>query len=141
MRNLPRAIAAAAAILSLAGCLSTHVARYNAIDLRERTISVPADDSLLVGTIKQRLQRLGWTIIVPDPTQPAGPPARYALAITQERVVDFCGSDAAKDPVVSFHIILMDNKTKDAILTENGRDCTRTAATTFITAVRAASQR
>jgi hypothetical protein len=140
LRTLQRGIVAAIITLSLGGCLSSNVSVYNPIDNADRTITVPADDTLLSGAIKRRLQAIGWKLTLDsDPTQAAGTPTptRYRLVLRQSQV-DSCYPKGG--PEINYSLILMDNKTRDAVVTADGRDCTDAAVDKFIAALRRAGR-
>jgi hypothetical protein len=141
LKMVQRGIMTATVILSLGGCHATNVETYNPIDNANKTMSVPADDTMLIGAIKQRLQRDGWRLTVEgeQPQTPGAPsPTRYSLTIRQSQT-DTCYPKGGAE--VIFKLVVMDNKTHDAVLTEDGRDCTDTAAAKFIVALRRAARR
>lgn len=124
----------AALALSLAGCLATNLEKYNRIDPREKTIFIPAEDAPLMGTIAHGLRADGWQVA--DAVQSAAAaPLRYRIDIRQIRVdPEFC--DEGGGPVVKFDLVMYDNRTSDAAVTYRGRDCSNSAATAFLDAVR-----
>ena len=135
LKRTKRGIIAALLAVTLGGCSSSTIQTYNKLDLSNKTMTVPADNTLLTGLIKQRLPRNGWALAdesgTPLTTGINGP-TRYRLTITQSRR-DVCNNG---QPLVAYHLVLYDNKTHDAILTEDGRDCINNAAGRFIVALR-----
>jgi len=135
LKTIKRGIIAALLAVSLGGCPTSTVQTYNALDLSNKTMTVPVDNTLLIGLIKQRLPRNGWAIVDEAGTALTtgiNGPTRYRLVVTQSKR-DVCNSGV---PLVAFHLILYDNKTHDAVLTEDGRDCINNAAGKFIVALR-----
>jgi hypothetical protein len=141
LKTLQRGVVAATLILSLAGCKVTNVNIYNPIDNADKTMTVPAYDSVLLEAFKQRLQKNGWRLTLDQqPTPAAGTPSltRYSLTMRQAPG-DPCYPKGGVE--VNFEFVVMDNKTHDAVLTGSGRDCSDTTADKFIAAVRRATRR
>lgn len=139
MKTLQRGIVAATIILSLGGCQATNVQFYKPIDPAEKAMTVPSDNSMLIGAIKQRLQNNGWQLVEADPMAIANPTGqtRYRLVMRQSRT----GNCSPGNLEVQFSSVLYDDKTHIAVLTDDGRDCVNSAAAEFVAAVRKASQR
>ncbi len=51
-------------LLLSVGCAESKVAVYSAIDPSEKTVTVPIGNGLLVGRIKEALQRSGWQLVI-----------------------------------------------------------------------------
>lgn len=129
-------IVAAITALSLGGCLSSNVTTYNSIDPTQRTMTVPGDPSVFANAIRVRLQRIGWQVVLDN--DPAATPTRYRLLITQ-RHIENCYPKGGDE--ISYKLILYDNKTNDAVLTQGGRDCSDPASIKFVLAVRDSARR
>lgn len=119
---------------SLGGCIATNLERYNRIDLTQRTVAIPPDNSPLIAGIRGALAGDGWTLV--DPVwQPGTVPARYYLDIRLIWVEpETC--DPLGGRIVRFDLILYDNETRDAALVFRGRDCSHDAVATFMAAAR-----
>ncbi len=142
MKILRHGMGAALLALALSGCLSSHVAVFNPVDNANRTISILAADSVLTATIKQRLQRSGWQVADnPDPAQagaaPAPAPTRYSLTLRQNQT-GTCYPKGGTE--VNYSLVVMDNRTRDAVVMAEGRECSDAIADKFIAALRGAGR-
>jgi hypothetical protein len=138
LKTVPRGMVAAMITLLLGACEATNVQFHRPIDPAEKAITVPADNAMLIGVIKQRLQANGWQLVEADPTAIATPGStRYRLVARQSRT----GICSQGNLEVQFNMVLYDDKTHIAVLTDDGRDCVNSAAAEFIAAVRKASRR
>jgi hypothetical protein len=145
MRFLLPAVPAALALISLTACLSSNVQVYGEIAPSEKTITVPPGSSLLVGEIKQRLQGLGWKLVVDrGPRRTVGTlgektdlatadtfHTRYRLVIAQQQF-DYCILGGA---AISYDLSLIDNATGEEVITQSGKDCQGRAVDKFLGAI------
>jgi hypothetical protein len=132
--------------LCLAACLSSNVQVAGHIDPAEKTMTVPPGNALLIGAIKQRLQRPDWKFLVDaGPRRTIGTLGektdlatgntfltRYRL-IVQQRQVDIC--ILGGDPAINYDLSLIDNRTGEEIISQSGRDCRDHAADKFVAAL------
>jgi hypothetical protein len=129
--------------ICLAACLSSNVQVAGHIDLAEKTMTVPPGNALLVGAIKQRLRRPDWKFIVDaGPRRTIGTLGektdlatgntfltRYRLIVKQDQVSTCI---LGGDPSIVYDLSLIDNRTGEEIITQNGRDCRDSAADKFV---------
>jgi hypothetical protein len=133
--------------LALTACLSPSIVQVNSqIDQSAKTMMVPAGNSLLIGSIKQRLQMSGWKLVVSGgPLRTVGTVGektdiqtsgtfntRYTLLIRQ---IQFDMCLITQSPAINFDLSLIDNSTGEEILTQGGRDCVLRATDSFIAAL------
>jgi hypothetical protein len=129
----------------LAGCIHSDVSVYSEIDPTQKTITVPPGNALLVGAIKQRLQKSAWKLVVyRGPTRTVGTvgertdlatgdtfKTRYRLMINQ-RQFDMC---ITGDPALFYDLSLIDNETGEEVFAQSGRDCRDRAVDKFMDAI------
>jgi hypothetical protein len=133
--------------LPLSACLSPSIVQVNGqIDQSDKTMTVPLGNSLLIGSIKQRLQFFGWKLVVSrGPLHTVGTVGektniktsgtfntRYKLIIRQFQF-DTCV--ITQSPAIDFDLSLIDNSTGEEVLTQGGRDCVLRATDSFIAAL------
>lgn len=132
MEQFPK-VAAALLCFGLAACQST--SKFGTIDQNDRSITVPAGSSMLLGPLKQKLSEAGWRMSVdrgPDVIQgsmgekvslASGATflTRYRLLIKQ-RQYDICIIPPG-GPAVRYDMSVIDNRTGEEIITQNGSSC------------------
>jgi hypothetical protein len=139
-----RILIATVGALALTGCHTANVSQFEAMDRSERTITVPAGSSLLLGPIKQALSQTGWKMSVdrgPDVTKGTFGErtnlansntflSRYRL-VGSQRQIDLCAIPLG-NPLVVYDLSVIDNKTGGEVMTQNGRGCIDTVAKEFV---------
>ena len=136
--------------LLLSSCMSSNVQVYNRIDSAEKTITVPVGNILLVGALKQELQKSGWKLVVDNgPVRTTGTlgkdtdiktgntfRTRYRLLISQNQFDSCMGS-----PAINYGLSLIDNTSGEEVIAQSGRDCESRVVDKFMSALKDAEVR
>lgn len=132
-----------AVLLLLTGCPHTDVRVYEQVDRSDRSMTVPAGGSGLLGELKSALRQDGWRMAIdrgPTVARGSGPDVRIADTFnTRYRLyVDWRRTDLcfSFDAEVDYDISVVDNQTGAEVLTLSGRDCEGAITTQFINALR-----
>jgi hypothetical protein len=134
--------------LLLSSCMSSNVQVYGGIDSSDKTITVPIGNHLLIGALKQQLQKSGWKLVVDKgPVRTVGTlgketdiktgnsfRTRYRLLISQSQF-DYCGLIGGS-PAINYDLSLIDNATGGEVITQSGPDCESRAVNKFIAALK-----
>ncbi|MGJ0533828.1 hypothetical protein [Methylocystis sp.] len=119
--------------IGLASCQST--SKFGSIDQSDRSITMPPGSAMLLGPLKQKFSEAGWRMSVdrgPDMIQgsigektalASGATflTRYRLLIKQ-RQYDICIVPIG-GPAVDYDLSVIDNRTGEEIITQNGSSC------------------
>jgi len=133
------------AAVILTGCTSTNVQTYSSVDLRSKTITVPAGSSGLKGELKKGLSEHGWKMSVySGPEVLEGQSGnntrlqrydtfntRYSLLV-ESRQYDVCFNFS---PAINYELVLIDNKDGSEVIAMDGRDCQNDIVQQFMNAV------
>ncbi len=118
---------------AVVGCAKTNVQTYSAVDVSDKTITVPAGSKGLKGGLKSALSQNGWKLMVDGgPSITEGQigastklknydtfNSRYRLLVASKRF-DVCFNFS---PAVRYEISFIDNQTGAEVFTLDGRDC------------------
>jgi len=126
----------------VASACASNVQQYTAVDLSERSMTVPPGGAGLTGHVKRLLAEAGWELVIyegPRVTRgQLGPNtnletsdtfnSRYNLIINW-RAIDLCINLQRQ---ISYDISLIDNTTGAEAITMSGVGCERNIASMFV---------
>jgi len=132
-------------IFLLSSCMSSNVQVYNQIDSSDKTITVPAGNSLLIGALKTKLKEMGWKLVIDrGPIRTVGTigkntniatgntfNTRYRLVIQQFQF-DYCLTGSA---AINYDLSIIDNNSGEEVISQSGKDCQDRAVAKFISAL------
>jgi hypothetical protein len=139
-----------AIVFVLSGCMQHNLQNYAAIDLSQKTVTVPPGAKGLRGKLKQILTEQGWRLSIDrGPAVVEGDlgsktklesyetfNTRYRLYVVS-RQFDWCLN---AQPAVTYDISFIDNKTGSEVFTIEGKGCEGGAVDKFREAISGVSR-
>ena len=122
-----------AACLCLSSCKSTVVRKVTAVDPRDKSIMVPEGGGPFTGGLKDALREHGWRVVIGDPgteratNKDLAKIARYSMTVDSVYIIN--------SHVRSVDVSVIDNKTRDEVVTLHGNGVAAPSITKVINAL------